>query len=152
MKCVGVRHKPEHKNIFWFLVPEFLEPITQIGSQVICDTKKGETTGVVMSILEGIDFEEENIKNFFKDMTLKKVIATRTKFNLADIHIPLDMERSSPSSDKIAKRVDEFYGTGSFKTPIICSPDGNLQDGYTAYLVAKMFGHDTLTVFCVNQS
>ena len=151
MKCVGVRHKPEHKNIVWFLVPELLEPITQIGSQVICGTKKDEMTGVVISIREGVDSEEENIKNFFKSYILKKNIATQTKFNLSDIHIPLYMERSSPSPNKIAKRVDEFYRTGSFKTPIICSPDGNLHDGYTAYLVAKMFGHDTLTVFCVNQ-
>lgn len=151
MKCVGVRHKPEHSNLFWFEVPESLEAITQIGTQVICDTRKGNSTGVVDILVEGLD-SIESIE-FFKGLTpLKRIIAAKKEFELSDIHIPWDMASSAPSSDKITKRINEFYTTGAFQTPIICGADGNLQDGYTAYLVARMFGHDTLSAFCISST
>ena len=74
-----------------------------------------------------------------------------TCFELSKIHIPYDWNLAStnPSVDKISQRINEYYQSGRFKSVVLCHPDGTLRDGYTAYLVAKMFGHDTLRAFCV---
>ena len=151
MKCVGVRHKPEHKNIVWFLVPELLEPITQIGSQVICGTKKDEMTGVVISIREGVDSEEENIKNFFKCYILKKILQPRRNLIFlififhyiwsAHLHLLIRLQRELMSSTE----------PGVLKRRLFVALMVIYMMDTQHILLLKMFGHDTLTVFCVNQ-
>lgn len=134
MKYVAIKHKPEHTNVWWFSVPEELEDKVYIGAEVLCITKKGKASGKIMYIMEGLPQKEA-----------EKIIGK----HLDEIHIPMDFLTDCPSSEKLAQRVTEFYATGKFDTPVIISPDGNLRDGYTAYLVAKMFEHDTLRGFCV---
>lgn len=148
MKYVAVRHKPQHTNVWWFSVPEELEDRVYVGAEVLCNARRGEASGKIEYIMDGIpqDEAEKIIGNYFP---LKSVLAVKVNYDMSNIHIPYEIATSNPSPDKIAKRITEFYGTGKFNTPVIFSADGNLRDGYTAYLVAKMFGHDTLRGFCL---
>lgn len=148
MMYVGVKHKPEHDNLFWFSVPDSISKHIKVGAQVLCDTKKGASFGVVVSIIEGVSQKKAAgvIGDYFP---LKGVLAVKRDVDISDIHIPWEMRQSSPSPDKIALRIKELYDTCYFHTPVTCSADNNLQDGYTAYLVARMFGHETLSAFCV---
>lgn len=148
MKYVGVKHKPEHENVFWFSVPESISDYVIVGTQVLCNTKKGENSGIVERVMEGVS-QTEAVSIIGDYFPLKNILAVKRNLELSDIHIPWDMHQSTPSPEKIANRISELYHTGSFNTPVICSADNNLRDGYTAYLVAKMFGHETLSVFCV---
>lgn len=148
MKYIAVKHKPEHRDVFWFAVPETLEDKVFAGSKVICNTKYGDASGEVVWVLEGYEQRdaESIVGNFFP---LKSIIAVEVECDVEDIHIPYDLAMSNPSPNKIAKRMAEYYDSGKFSTPTIFAPDFTLRDGYTAYLVAKMFGHDTLRGFCL---
>lgn len=148
MKYVAIKHKPEHTNVWWFSVPEELEDRVYIGADVLCITRKGKASGKIMYIMEGIP-QKEAEKIIGKHFPLKSIMAVSVDFPMEEIHIPMNFLNECPTSEKIAKRVTEFYATGRFDTPVIISPDGNLRDGYTAYLVAKMFDHDVLRGFCV---
>lgn len=148
MKYVAVKHKPEHTNVWWFSVPDELASKVYIGADVLCITKRGEASGKITYIMEGIP-QKEAEKIIGKHFPLKSIIAVSVGFPMEEIHIPMNFLSDCPSSEKLAKRVTEFYATGKFDTPVIISPDGNLRDGYTAYLVAKMFDHDVLRCFCV---
>lgn len=148
MKYVAIKHKPEHTNVWWFSVPEELEDKVYIGAEVLCLTRKGKATGKIVSIMDGISQTdaEKIIGNHFP---LKAVFAVNVEFPLEEIHVPMEYSSTNPTPEKIAKRVNEFYSSGKFNTPVIFTPDGNLRDGYTAYLVAKMFEHNTLRGFCM---
>lgn len=147
MKYVGVQHK-ENQQAFWFQVPNELNKFVGVGSEVICDTRRGEALGTVVSVLDGLPDRDLNGIGGFQIPT-KKILGVAAEVELAQLNVPLDMELSAPSSSKIAKRIDEFYTCGKFSTPVVFSPNDDLTDGYTAYLVAKMFGHKTLSGFYV---
>lgn len=151
MKYVGVKHKPEHTNLYWFAVSGELATYVGVGSKVLCDTRKGHQKGVVQIVLDGVSEDEMlRIAQFSRQyLPVKNIIAVEMDAELKDIHIPYSMEETPPSAEDIAKRVNEFYEHGRFDTPVIFTQDMNLQDGYTAYLVATMFGHETLHGFCV---
>lgn len=53
MKVVGVRHSPEQRTIYSFIVPAYLENDIYEGSEVLCDTRRGEANGVVVEVIEG---------------------------------------------------------------------------------------------------
>lgn len=147
MKYVGVKHQPDQEQIYWFSVPDALEKMVFVGAKVWCNTRIGITTGKIVMIMDG--FTEPDAKRIIGDyFPLKQLAAVEREFEIAEIHIPWDMESSTPSPDKIAKRVSELYSTGSFNTDVSCSAEMNLEDGYTAYLVAKMFGHNTIKGVC----
>lgn len=151
MKYVCVRHKPDSARVFWFAVPEELSPFVHMNSEVLCDTKKGKNKGTVIAVMDGITEDGMLLVARFdrKYLPVKNIIAVEMDAELKDIHIPYSMEETPPSAEDIAKRVNEFYEHGRFDTPVIFTQDMNLQDGYTAYLVATMFGHETLHGFCV---
>lgn len=148
MKYVAVKHKPEHTNVWWFAVPTELEERVYVGANVLCMTKKGKATGKIEHIMDSVP---QNLaeKIIGKHFPLKTIIAVNIEMPIEEIHIPLDYIATNPEAVKITKRIEEFYTTGKFNTPVIFSADGNLRDGYTAYLVAKMFEHETLRGFCV---
>lgn len=148
MKYVAVKHKPEHRNVWWFSVPEELEDKVYVGAEVLCATSKGNASGKVESILDGVpqSTAEAIIGDHFP---LKTIYAVKVDMNIEDIHVPIAFLDSNPDAEKIKERIKEWYSTAKFNTPILFSPDGNLKDGYTAYLVAKMFEHDTLKGYCI---
>lgn len=47
---------------------------------------------------------------------------------------------------RFAAEWENFIARGPLRRKIVIAADGTLLDGYTAYLVAKMFGHDSLRV------
>lgn len=144
MKYVGVRHT-QSNQLYWFSVPEELLDYIIAGTNVICDTRKGETEGVVERVLDG--FSEGEVRQISDNRyPFKSIIGALVDYGVSNIHIPWEMEASSPSPDEMCSRMREFYSTGAFKTRIVVATDGTLLDGYTAYLVAKMFGHDSLRV------
>lgn len=146
MKYVGVRHKHNQTTTYWFESPEELAPHIHIGCEVLCDTSRGNNLGTVVSILEGITEQQARavIGNFF----LKKIIGVSVDVELENIHIPWEMETSAPSPESIATQISAFYNDAKFSVPVIFTQDFNLYDGYTAYLVAKMFEHEKLHGFC----
>ena len=145
-RYVGVQHKSNDNKIFWFIVPESLADTIKLGTKVVCDTRKGRDLGLVVSIIEGAE-----ARHLVPYRPTREIVAVEQDFELSKIHIPYDWNLAStnPSVDKISQRINEYYQSGRFKTVVLCHPDGTLRDGYTAYLVAKMFGHDTLRAFCV---
>ena len=58
---------------------------------------------------------------------------------MEDIKIPKYFASTIPQPEKIAARVREIKESGRFNTTVTINKDGLLTDGYTAYLVAKMF-------------
>lgn len=148
MKYVAVKHKPTHTNVWWFSVPEELNDMVHVGAEVLCNTRKGSASGKIEAVMDGLSQSdaEKIIGNHFP---LKSLIAVSVDYDMDGIHIPYHIASSNPAPEKISQRMIEFYSAGKFNTPVIFSADGNLRDGYTAYLVAKMFGHDTLHGFCV---
>lgn len=146
MKYVGVRHKLNQTVTYWFEASDELAPHIHIGSEVLCNTSRGDNLGVVMSILEGVSEQQARaiIGNFF----LKKIIGVSIDAVLDDIHIPWEMETNVPEPTVIAEQISAFYNDGKFTAPVIFTQDMNLHDGYAAYLVARMFEHETLHGFC----
>lgn len=147
MKYAGIRHKNNQTVTYWFEVPDELTPHVHIDSEVIADTRHGKNPGTVVALLEGIT-EREAASVIGNHFPLRKIIGVFMDANIGSIHVPWDMATSAPEPDKIAAQIDSFYSNGSFSTPVIFTQDLNLHDGYTAYLVAKMFEHETLRGFC----
>lgn len=146
MKYVGVRHKPEHTNLFWFYVPESLSHLISVGQRIVCDTRKGKTTGVVVQIIDGF-IQAEATRIIGDYFPLKPVVGLEMDFEIDEIHIPWDIQECNPDPEDIAACIRRLY-SGYQTAQISCTPDGNLHDGYPEYLVAKMFGHDTIRGFC----
>lgn len=53
MKVVRVRHSPEQRITYSFVVPTRLEDKVYHGAEVICDTRRGSARGVIVDILNG---------------------------------------------------------------------------------------------------
>lgn len=148
MMYVGVRHKPEQDRLYWFTVPDELSSHIQLGSEVLCDTRRGHNKGTVIAILNGVSEDDMFAVAKCRRTPVKSILAVYMEPEIKDIHIPYNMAGSNPPAEKIAKRCSELYNTGSFATPVIFSQDMNLVDGYTAYLVSVMFGRDTIHGYC----
>jgi hypothetical protein len=58
---------------------------------------------------------------------------------LASIKIQDEWVKTIPSPEKIAERVQEWKSKGRFNTRVAVDKNAMLLDGYSAYLVAKMF-------------
>lgn len=148
MKYVAVRHKPEQEKLYWFLMPESISDKAIVGSEVICNTRRGKAKGVIEAIIEGASQDEAN-RIMRTNSRIKNIIAIAVDYELGKIHIPSRFRSTSPDPSKLSARIKEFYKTGGFDTPVVFSPKGVLMDGYTAYLVAKMFDCDSLHGFCL---
>lgn len=111
MKYVGVRHAPNQNSLYWFSVLEELLDYITVGTKVICDTRKGKTEGAVERVLDG--FSEGEAKQISGNRyPFKSVVGAMVDYVVANIHIPWEMEASTPSPDKICCRMGEFYSTG----------------------------------------
>jgi len=143
MKYVSVRHMVGQKQVYWFSVPEELDDMVSVGTEVMCDTKYGLSSGAIVSILDGVPQKEaeKTIGDFFP---LKSLIGVYTDYLMRFIRIPIEFALTKPDPQKLKKRIEEYYLNGGFKTVVVFSSDGTLVDGYTAYLVAKMFGLSSL--------
>lgn len=150
MKLVAVRHQPNHINVWWFSVSDKLCDKVTVGSNVLCLTKNGPSEGEVLGILE-CESQTEAALVTGNCCKLKPVIAVNTDLEIDKIKIPERFSDSMPSSEKILRRIEDLSTTGKFNTPVIFSSSGELKDGYTAYIAAKLLGLTTLRGFYMEE-
>ena len=75
------------------------------------------------------------------------VIGEKVTVPVKDIIVPEVFADSKPQLSKIAQRIKEYYYGDGFRTPVVFNKtdDGyEIADGYTAYLVCKMFDVESL--------
>lgn len=81
---------------------------------------------------------------------MKKENNTKS-IRVSSIKISQEFQSTMPKSDKLAAkydytknriRINKKYGVNRkiFQSPIVLDKRNNLSDGYTSYLIAKMFG------------
>lgn len=143
MYAVMVKHTPKGK-VFWFEAPERIARLITPGVRVACDTHRGRQYGVAVSAaLNPADVRDVMLATGATE-PLSRIVDVAYNICLNKINVPNYMARTRPSDEKLAKRFLEFYHTGGFQTNIVVDKDYNLEDGYTAYLVAKKLGLDTI--------
>lgn len=133
MNVAMVKHENCEK-IYWFEVPDHLVTDVTLGIHVLCDTARGKKYGTVV----GSVVNAKDVQISSATFPLRQIIAVAHDIALDSIKIPDYMKRASPSDNKIAKRFLEYYHTMKFDTNVVVKNDGTLEDGYSAYLVAKM--------------
>lgn len=143
MTFAKVKHQANPEREFWFEVARELCNHIHVGDEVLCDTAKGLVRGRVVKTISG--FSEDEFVEQYGFYPSADIVGMYTNYVSPEIiGIPQHIANSRPSIGKIKKRIEEFYATGGFKTKIEVDTTLTLKDGYTAYLVAKMFGVDTL--------
>ena len=139
MNIVEVKHDEHQEKTYWFAVPEKLIPYLKKGDQVLCDTRKGRQYGIAQTgVLSGDGIDRLAASNGAK-FPLRQVCAVKMNYPIKRIKIEDDMKASAPKKEKIIARLNEYYDHGAFNTALVVDSNHYLRDGYTAYLVAKMF-------------
>lgn len=124
---------------YCFEVPDCLLPYIKKGTKVRCDTIRGNQLGTVtVSPMSG-DGAKEIAKENGARFPLKKIIGAIVMVPISDIKVPSRVARSIPGAEKLRNRMLEFSQHGCFCTDVVISRNGTLLDGYTAYLVCKMW-------------
>lgn len=145
MKCVGVRYKGNNK-IYYFSVPKVLEQYVGKRNKVECGNVESSRNGIVVDVRE--DVTEDEIKELTGGRELQKIRGVMYKADLSQLALPKRMQGSKPAIGKITSRIEEYYKTGNFKADVEFEVDSNgritLEDGYTAFLVARMFNRGFL--------
>lgn len=70
----------------------------------------------------------------------------RKEIELDKIQVPYYFANKIPCNEKINKRLDEWRKSKRFNTEIYVDENYNLFDGYTSYLIYRMFGIDFVPV------
>lgn len=141
MTFAEVFHYADPDRKFWFEVPVLLQILIHVDDNVLCNTSKGLYHGRVTKVLEGLSDEE--FEDAFGFLPTAEIVGVHKDIPMSEIEIPMVYGSSLPHAGKISKRVNELYA-GHFKTRIEVDPGFTMKDGYTAYLVARMFDLDTL--------
>lgn len=148
MKIVAVKH-PDSKKIYWFNVPETIKYPINVGHSVLCDTAKGQVKGKVRYVIEQSDGlmtvqvpYGTDTNNVEVNLTpTANIIGRLKKCKVEDIKIKREFKRTPPTLLKLTTHLAEFYAT--HELPLIeINENGELQDGYVTYLIAKMFDRD----------
>lgn len=142
MKYVAVKHKLEHQKVWYFKVPEELSKYVCVGSNVICNTRYGLVKGKVEYILDGAP--DLIVKKIGNCVPSKSIEAVEVDMDMTEIAIPYSLGLSSPDVSELDERINDWYKSGRFNTKVEFDANGGLKDGYSAYLVARMFDHNTL--------
>lgn len=140
---VGVKHNPTNKKVYWFNVPGQLSSRVSLGCSVICETENGLQPGIVKSIISG---EENALDGLSIPSPTENIHSVMGVMKVSDIVIPAEMSSSIPNGYKLELRIAELFETWQFNTKIIVDSANQLQDGYTAYLIAKAFDKQYLRV------
>lgn len=141
-KYVGVKHQPTQTQTYWFEVPESLCKSVKMGSKVLCDTRRGNQEGIVVSIIEGVG-QNKAQQTIGARFPLKKIVAATASLDIEEIHIPFDMQACWDLKD-IYETMESYFAVGYFSGEIKFSTNNDLIKGYSEYLVAKMFDHGVL--------
>lgn len=76
------------------------------------------------------------------------IIGEKVSVPVKDIVVPEVFSGTKPQISKLAQRIKEYYFGDSFKTPVVFEKTDEgyvIADGYTAYLVCKMFNVEELS-------
>jgi len=146
MNVVLVQHNEQSTKKYCFGVPDRLMPYVEYGSDVICDTRRGNMPGKIVSQIMTDEEAGHAIAEHGVTIPLKNIVAVVKNINIANIQIPISMILSEPRESKLAKRRRELKTFGCVKTKVRVDDDGILRDGYTAYLVCKNKGMATIPV------
>ncbi len=74
------------------------------------------------------------------------------KIRLSRIKIPPEMRLTPPGAKKIRQKYVFYLKHDSFESQITVTPKYILTDGYTTYLLAKMFGRKKIEVLIMDGS
>lgn len=163
-RIIAVRHtRREGTKEYWFNVPENIACDLQIGDTVYCDTFQGISEGYVTKIIEEdetngtnsiklVEEKKNNVRTLIGEFVhwscitidtnpTKSIIGKKVQYNLEDIKISKEMRRTRPALEKLQNKIAMYYMNGrKALSPIIIKSSGELIDGYTTYLIHKMFG------------
>lgn len=163
-RIIAVRHtRREGTKEYWFNVPENITCDLQIGDTVYCDTFQGIVEGYVTKIIEEdetngtnsiklVEEKKNNVRTLIGEFVhwscitidanpTKSIIGKKVQYNLEDIKISKEMRRTRPALEKLQNKIAVYYMNGRKElSPIIIKSSGELIDGYTTYLIHKMFG------------
>lgn len=162
-RIIAVRHtRREGTKEYWFNVPENITCDLQIGDTVYCDTFQGISEGYVTKIIEEdetnginsikvIEDKKNNVRtlagefSYWGNVTFgidptNNIVGKKAQYNLEDIKISKKMKRTRPALEKLQNKLAIYYMNGrKALSPIVITSTGELVDGYTTYLIHKMF-------------
>lgn len=146
MNVVLVQHNKQNTKKYCFAVPDHLMPYIEYGADVICDTRRGNMPGKIVSPVMTGEEADRAITDKHATTPLKNVISVVKNIDIGNVLIPISMELSEPRKEKLDKRKQELKSIGCVKTKVKVDEDGFLRDGYTAYLVCKNRGMAAIPV------
>lgn len=139
MRYCGIKHKAKSERTYYFKLPNELSH-ARVGDYVTCNTKRGRTSGVIVSITEA-DSDADFCSVVKCKMPIRYVSTVGGKMlDTAAVKIPLEFRKKKPSNDKLIRRVMEFAAHKGFDTKIVVDTDGYIVDGYSAFLTAQFLG------------
>lgn len=148
---VGIIHpEDETKTVYWFNSSKSGANKLNIGDKVLCETCKGDKIGIVKTIIVNLPMEDA-IKITNGVVPSRRIKGKTVRLKLEDITIQHQWKYTLPDPEKLGKRVAEYYRCRNENKPIVFDTDisfsksGVLRDGYSAFLVARMFGLEALT-------
>lgn len=146
MNIVLVKHSEQQAKKYCFAVPDSVLPHIHQGDSVICETRRGNNPGcVVSSVLTGEDAERVMAENG-ATTPLRNIIAVVKNIDIVGIRIPIWMELHRPHENKVERRRRELRSYGCVRTKVDIDNGGILRDGYTAYIACKECGMSTIPV------
>lgn len=146
LHIVAVGHKTGQEKRYWFEVPEKLVPLIKSGTKVLCNTRYGQQSGIAKTEVLSGDEVKQLAEIEGAKFPLNQIVAVRQDVPMYGIKIGRYLTGRLPSKSKMIERLDEFYDIGVFRTKVVIDDEGWLLDGYSAYLVAKMFGMNSIPV------
>jgi hypothetical protein len=102
---------------------------------------RSETNNVLKLMEDNIYFSLEDAQKDCEYFNLE-----RRNVLLTDVKITSSFAKTQPRNEKLNKRLDEYRSHGACETPILVDENMVLFDGYTSYLVYKMFGVEKIPV------
>lgn len=140
MKYALVRHEnqPSKKN-YAFAIPDELVQYAMPGAKVTMDTFYGPECGILMT--GAMEASEDDIRftNPKAVFPLREITAIEWSAPWESVKIPKRFQNAPPKPEKIFKRLKELEFLGRFDTNINIDSNSTLLDGYSAYLVCRMY-------------
>ena len=110
-------------------------------------------------LINRIQFRQQIVGKRRKSILVKgqrRLVSQKMELTLKKIHIPEELQQSSPMEFKLAMNFDTYEKNGHFHSDIIILHENHSQeqpftllDGYSAYIVAKELGLKTVDVIKV---
>jgi len=137
----------ENDKAKWLEVPHRFSDRVYKGDTVMCEIDGKIFTGVTTTNVMHGDGVEELLSQKREHFEHLRVIGKKTYVSMSAITVPVIFNNSRPDKEKLFTRITELYTRGKFDTFVKFTKDLHLLDGYSAYLVARMFDHEKLEGF-----